>query len=165
MPQHTRLDVDENRDFQEKFWTFQRFAWAAMVLILVAALAGATGSGGPLAHATASGPGGSIDYPRIARWQAAERMIVRLPPDAAGTARIELGEAFARTFAIENIEPQPSSSVATAAGHRYEFDLGDGPGEKRIILHLRAASPSPPVRVPARLGEASALPLRLVVLP
>lgn len=69
MPQRTRLDVDDDRAFQEKFWTFQRVAWALMALILLAALAGTTGSGGPLAHAEASGPGGSIEYPRIARWQ------------------------------------------------------------------------------------------------
>lgn len=165
MPQRTRLDIDDDRAFQERFWTFQRVAWAVMALILIAALAGATGSGGPLADAEASGPGGSIEYPRIARWQSAERMIVRLPPEARGTARLELGGAFTQTFAIEDIEPQPSSSVATAAGHRYEFALGDAPGEKRIILHLRAASPSLPVRVPAKLGDAPPLPLRMVVLP
>ena len=165
MPRHTGLDVNDDRAFQERYWTFQRFAWAVMALILVAALAGATGSGGPLAHAEASGPGGSIEYPRIARWQTAEQMTVRLLPGASGIARIELGEAFARTFTVETIEPQPSSSAATAAGHLYEFDLGDGWGEKQIILHVRAARPSLPVQVPARLGDAPPLPLRLVVLP
>mgnify|MGYP006172382717 CR=1 FL=1 len=165
MPERNRLEVDEDRAFQEKFWTFQRIAWFFMALILVAALAGATGSGGPLAHGTASGPGGSIDYPRIARWQAAERMTVRLPPDAAGTASLELDGAFTRTFMIENIEPQPASSMATARGHRFEFDVGDGPGEKKIILHLRAASPALPVQAPARLGDGPPMPLRLLVLP
>lgn len=78
MTDRGNFEVEEDRTFQERFWTAQRFAWSAMGLFIVAALAGATGSGGPLADAVAETPGGTIEYPRIARWQAAERMTVRV---------------------------------------------------------------------------------------
>ena len=165
MAKRPSIEVDADPAFQEGFWKFQRVAWVVMALIILAALFGATGSGGPLAHAQVEGPAGRIDYPRIARWQAADQMKVTVPPTATGSATLELDAAFTQTFSIEDIEPQPRSSLATATGHRFEFELGDAPGEKSIIFHLRADRPAWPTGLRARLGEAPPMTLRMTVLP
>jgi len=53
-------------------------------------------------------------------------MTVRLPPGAAGTGRVELGEAFARTFTVEAIEPQPSSSRAARVPQHALLEVDSG---------------------------------------
>jgi hypothetical protein len=163
--QRSRLEVEEDRPLQERLWRIQRVAWAAMVLILIAALAGATGGGGPFAHATSASAAGTIDYPRISRWRAADRMVIALAPDATDSVELEIDAAFAETFSIESIEPQPSASRATPTGHAYEFDLSPVPGRKEIVFHLRAGSPALPTRAEARLGDGLPHRLTLTVLP
>lgn len=159
------LEVEEDRRFQERFWRFERFAWVLMALLVIAALAGATGSGGPLAEGRAEARAGTITYPRIARWQAAAELTVRLPPLAAGPTEFELADSFTRIFAVESIEPAPSASTATGASHRFTFDLASGGGEKTIVFHLRAARPALPRRTRAQLGDAPPVDLQFVVLP
>jgi hypothetical protein len=51
------LDIDEGLPFQRHLRTLQRAAFAGSAVLVVAALAGLLGTG-PLAHATASSPGG-----------------------------------------------------------------------------------------------------------
>ena len=52
------LDLDDDRPFQERYWRWQRGAWAVFALIVTAALAGLTGEWGKPAVVT--GSGGSI---------------------------------------------------------------------------------------------------------
>lgn len=41
------LEVGADRPFQERLWFWERVGWAAMLLLVVAALAGLTGTTGP----------------------------------------------------------------------------------------------------------------------
>ena len=136
----SRFEIEEDRAWQERFWTAQRIAWVVMALFILAALVGLTGKGGPLASATAQTPGGSIEYPRIARWQSDELLTVKLPPGASGEVELELSSAFIETFAVQTIKPEPSGAVATGTGHRFTFDV-DGGGSKVIQFQLQAANP------------------------
>lgn len=165
MEARNELQVDEDRRFQERFWKAQRFAWGAMGLFILTALAGATGSGGPLAHELVETPAGSIEYPRIARWQAADQMTIRLPASAVGPVEIELSDAFIQAFAVETVQPEPSSATAMGSSHRYTFDLPADRGEKSIVFGLRPGSPALPSSGRARLGSAPPVNLNFVVLP
>ena len=159
------LEVNEDRAWQERFWTVQRFAWVVMTLILVAALLGATGKGGPLASASERSPAGTIDYPRITRWQSSDQVAVRLPASASGEVDVELSPEFAETFTIESIEPEPSQVQATAEGDLFTFDVGNGAGEKEIVFNVRAQKPLLYRSVKARIGNGPRQPLALTVLP
>jgi hypothetical protein len=57
------LDLDEDRLFQERYWSFQRFAWVLFLFVVVGALCGLTGSGGPFSRATVEGAGGARIIP------------------------------------------------------------------------------------------------------
>ena len=159
------LEVDEDRAWQERFWTIQRIGWAVMALILLAALLGATGKGGPLASASARSPAGTIDYPRITRWQSSDQVAVRLPASASGKVNVELSPEFAETFTIESVEPEPSQVQATAHGDLFTFDVGNGGGEKEIVFNVRAQKPLLYRSVEARIGDGPRQPLALTVLP
>lgn len=159
------LQVNEDRPWQERFWTVQRIAWIAMALFIVAAMFGATGSGGPLATARVETPGGSIDYPRIARWQSTDQVTVNLPPGSSGNVDVEIERSFADLFAIQSVEPEPSQVVATQNGHRFTFDLAADAGPKTIAFHIRPSNPTLPRTIAARIGDAPAARLNVTVLP
>ncbi len=160
---HAPLEVADDRDWQERFWTAQRIGWLVMAVLVVAALAGATGKGGPLASATMTTDGGTIVYPRIARWQSSEDVIVRLPPSASGNVELLVSPAFSKVFSIDSILPEPSSSQATAAGHLFTFPTMAG-GDKQIILRVTGGKPVIEQPVDVRIGKSAAR-LTVTVLP
>lgn len=156
-------DLDEfqpDPDFQRKFWVAERIAWMGFVLLIVLALAGLTGSGGPLAQATFGTPAGSVEYPRVSRWQAADSMTVRFAAGAeVGTVNLE--PEFLRTFEVSSIQPEPRSAATGPEGVRYEFDAAGG-GE--VVFYIRARGPAFLPDASVRIGAFEA-PVRPLVLP
>ena len=159
------FDVSEDRALQEKMWIAQRIGWILMVLFLVAAILGATGSGGPLSMARVKTPEGIIEYPRISRWQAAAQMTVTLPPASTSEAQLHLSNELVKLFHVETVSPEPSESVTTPAGHRFTFTVGEGTGPKTIVLHIRAARPALMTSAEAKIGDGEPVRLGLTVLP
>ena len=114
------LQLEEHRGFQERFWSVQRGAWIAFGLFLLAALLGLTGAGGPLSRASVPLDGGTLDYPRIARWQSADEIVVRFAPGPAERS-LALSPDFTSTLQIQTIHPEPQRSVAGPDGTRLTF--------------------------------------------
>ncbi len=161
-PAQRELDeFEEDIEFQRRFWNIERVAWIVFALLIAAALAGLTGAGGPLAHATVQTPYGSIEYPRVARWQATDDMIVRLSPTAGAIADIELDRRFVENFEIVSIQPGPASSTVTPQGMRYSFDVAGG-GE--VVFQLRALHPAFFPDASVRVGDAETA-MRPLILP
>ena len=159
------LEVHEDRNWQERFWTIQRIGWVAMALFLLAALFGATGAGGPIANARVATAQAKIDYPRIARWQSAEQVTIHLPPGMTDTVDVEIEKSFADLFAIESVEPQASQVVATERGHRFSFDLSTEAGAKMLAFHVRPSNPTLPRTITARIGDSPPARMTVTVLP
>jgi hypothetical protein len=133
------LQLEEHRSFQERFWTAERWAWVAFGLILLVALLGFTGSAGPFAHATASLAGGGIDYPRFARLQAPEDILVEFDP--GGVERtLTLSSSFAASFEIEGIRPEPDRSEASSEGEVMTFRVRSNEAGQ-VRLYVRPQRP------------------------
>lgn len=162
--QRRGLQVEEDRPWQETLWTAQRVGWAIMALLIVAALIGITGKGGPVASASASVAGATIEYPRITRWQSQDQLVVRLPPSASGEAEVELSRAFGDLFTVESVQPEPSKVEATGTGYRYAFDVRGG-GEKLVRFNIKANRPVLWRAVEASIGDAPPARLGVIVLP
>jgi hypothetical protein len=167
-PQHQQtaadFDVPEDRRWQEIFWTVQRISWALMGLFILGAILGVTGSGGPLSTATVTTPTGGVDYPAVTRWESGEEIVFRIPPGTPREVQLTLSPEFDRVFAVDSIAPQPSSSAATASGHRYTFDI-EGAGEKHIVFNVTSGKPAVARRVSARIDDGPPARLTVTVLP
>lgn len=149
-------DIAEDRAFQEQFWTAERVAWVAFALLLIAAVVGVFGGGGPLASGTVAVGESRIDYPAMARWEAGDEFSVRLVGEA-GERRLVLSPGFAKTFRIEDVQPQPERVEAVEAGHAYVFTATtSAPVEVRLAVTPR----SPGYRTYA-VGVGSVPPQRL----
>lgn len=155
--------AEEDRDWQERFWTVQRIGWLLMALLVIAALAGATGKGGPLSSTTLRTDSGTINYPRITRWQSSEDVVVTLPAHLTGDVELLVSPAFSRVFSIDSIVPAPSDARTTPAGLQFTFRTAPG-GEKDIIIHVTSGKPVLSQNVQLRIGEKAAR-LNVTVLP
>jgi len=159
------LQVTEDRSWQEKFWAAQRVGWALMAMFILAAVAGLTGMGGPLASARAELGGGTIDYPRITRWQADDQLQVSISPASLADVELTLSRDFVQLFAIESIQPEPAEVQATSAGHRFTFETEPGERERVVTFTVRATRPVLAQPVAASLGNAQPQRLTITVLP
>lgn len=159
------LQVTEDRPWQERFWTGQRIGWALMALFIIAAIAGLTGMGGPLASAKAELGGGTVDYPRITRWQADDRLQVRIAPASTTDVELTLSREFVELFAISSIQPEPAEVQATPSGHRFTFETEPDERERVISFTIRATRPVLAQPVAASLGNGQPKWLTITVLP
>lgn len=156
------LQLEEHRAFQERFWTVERFAWIGFGLLLLAALLGFTGSGGALSRSTAHMEGGSIDHPRVARWESADELMVTF---AAGAEerRLTLSPAFAEALQVEAIQPEPTDSAISGEGAILTFDTDPGaPAE--VTIHFSALKPGLPT-FEAHIDDGAPVSIGLLVLP
>lgn len=158
---HALDEFGEDLNFQRRFWATERAAWILFTLLLVAALAGAAGGGGVLAHEKVNTAYGSIEYPRISRWQAADDLIVTVERSRERSVSVELDSRFAENFEIVSIQPEPRSAAATPLGVHYLFDVVGG-GE--IVFQLRATRPAILPEGAVRVDGAET-PVRPVILP
>ena len=115
------LDSEADLRFHRREWVIQRIGWVAVALFLAAAFTGLLG-GGPLSHARADGPAGSVEYERFVRSGASSDLVVT-PAHAgpSGVHRVEITAEFLAAFRIERITPEPASVRMTGERLVYEF--------------------------------------------
>jgi hypothetical protein len=75
--------IEEQMGFQRRFWAVERIGWLAMAGLIVAALLGLSGAGGPIASAQRQVDGVSVGWPRFQRLGRAAAVRVVLPPGMA----------------------------------------------------------------------------------
>lgn len=132
------LEINEDLEFEHRSWQVQRVAWAILGLVVLAALLGLLGGGGPLSVARAGqGSPLEITYARFARHNNPVEMAVRLRPGAApgDEARLWISSAYLDAVKIERIEPEPAQVVLGADRVTYVFRQGAGEGG-RVVLHI-----------------------------
>lgn len=101
------LQLDENRRFQEWFWTAQRCAWGVFLLIALITATGLSGRGGTLATGHTRIGTADVTWPRITRRGVPETLTIRLPtPQTAPEITVTGG--LHSLFQIEQITPRPA---------------------------------------------------------
>jgi len=149
MDRPSQLILDDDPDFQRRFWRVQRFVWGLFALVILLALAGGAGAGGVLAtrHVKA-GEGVEVRFPAIARWRTPAHLAVGF--DAERSTEIEFDHAFLELYAIDRAVPDPQSAELTRRGIRMSFSA-DGGGVAYFDLVPR--HPALGRRVSIRVGD------------
>jgi hypothetical protein len=104
--------TEEDVRFEQRWHRVQRVGRALLVLALVAAVVGVFGTG-PLASATAEGPGGrfSVDYDRFVRTTQSTALRIS-SRGAPGPATVAIAQSFLEATSLSDVSPQPDSETA-----------------------------------------------------
>ena len=122
------LEVHEEIVFQRRDWLAQRVGWGAIGLVLLAALAGLTGSG-PLSRVTRSdGRHFTVEYDRFVRHGARTAMTLRVAPEAiaGGRARIAVDRQFLVANDLQRLVPDPNATRGRDEEVEFIYDVGPG---------------------------------------
>ena len=160
----TKIELNDDPRFQERLWTVERVAWVLLAALILAALLGFTGSGGPFGRSSAASGPGEIDYPLVARWAAPER--IEVTALAGEPLTVSVDRAFLELFQIEGVVPEPTRSAAGPAGITYAFETAPGVGgTATVTLAVKPLRPSLGARVGVAVGDGVPARLGVVVLP
>jgi hypothetical protein len=126
------LEIQEDMEFQEKEWAFERVGRWVILLVILAALAGLFGWGPASQASNASGAYPVwVEYQRFARFKAPITLTAHFEqlPVVEGEAVFWLDNEYMKNFRIYDIHPTPDS-----------VDLG----EQHVIYHFKIDPHSPP---------------------
>jgi hypothetical protein len=125
------LAQPEQLEFERRWRRVQRVGRVLVGVFLLAAVAGIFGTG-PLAHATASAPGGSfsVDYDRFLRTTQSSQLTISATP-SGHSSQIAIDAAYTNATQLSDVTPQPDSETAT--GGRIVFSYqGSRPAQVAI---------------------------------
>ncbi len=140
IPPIAGLEITQDLAVQYRTWKIQRMGWAAMALIILAALAGLFGSG-PLARTAVVDDQQLVrlEYNRFGRYQDESLLKLELTPKATQTHRVtvKVDRNYWTSHAIEQIAPEPMTSSAGFDGFLYTFEVDSQNAPAAIIVRLR----------------------------
>jgi hypothetical protein len=110
VPRRGDLQIGEDVDFLRRAWRVQRVGWALLVLILLAALLGLTGTG-PLSQATAGSEGGPV--------------------------RVWFDRQYLHKVEVTGVVPEPESVEVSPDRVTYVFLAAEGGGPVELAFDLK----------------------------
>lgn len=129
------LELDEDPSFQRRQQLVQRIGLGLMAAVVLAALLGLLGAGGPLSEADVRGDALSIRYTRFARRLSPTTLELRVQPSAVrdGEASIWISSDYLDALKVERVAPLPRTVVAGGERTTFVFDASPG-GTKPLSL-------------------------------
>jgi hypothetical protein len=143
--------VGSDLEFQRKWWRFERFTWAVLVLLVAADLLGFFGRGYFAKSRVLTSDGSmQVQYERVERAATPSILMVQFGPSAIHDGRVQLwaSETLVKQLGAQRVIPQPLSSVIGEGGILYTFEATKipasvafaldppGPGICKLSLHV-----------------------------
>lgn len=133
------LEIDEDLTFQKKEWFFQRIGMALLVLLVVAALLGFTGMGGPMSRGEAGEPGGPVraEYERYVRRGGLSTLKLHLRT-APGDVRFWVSAPYFEHVRIHSVAPTPE--LVSVETERHVYLIRSGSPDVTVTLQVEHES-------------------------
>jgi hypothetical protein len=149
-PVKREIEIDEDLEFQQRYWKVQRIGWAALALLLVLAGLGLFGEG-LLSRASAREGGLTVEYSRFAREDAPMLIVVRVPAAAVqtGGVRLSFNADYISKLSLQRITPRPQAVEAAADQVTFHFLADPGQG---VLTFSFEAKPRQPGRNSVRVA-------------
>jgi hypothetical protein len=129
-------EVAADPRFDRVQWRIERIGWLLMGLLLIVALLGFLGGGGPLTGTTDSAGEARVHYYRVVRFQGQDRLQLALPAEEQ-QATVTFNQPFLDGMEVEDVEPQPDSVEAGKEGVTYVFNVAEGERAADVSFTLR----------------------------
>ena len=140
------LEVGQDTIFQRYQWTVQRWGWAILALVLLAALLGLLGRG-PLSSTDAEAPDQSlrVKYNRFIRVRAPADLKISVAAKASqnGAIRLWIDREYLDHLQVKHITPRPEHEEAGSDRHIFVFRAAAPGNPVEIVLHFEPEKPGP----------------------
>jgi hypothetical protein len=143
-----RGSVDPNFDRWQ--WRIERIAWVAMGVVIVLALLGALGGGGPMTTVSRSNGSTELEYSRLVRFQGTSDLRIEAEADGTDEVRIALDRDYVANVEFEDISPEPERVETDGNNVVYIFAAGSEARDVEVTFRTR------PERVGVLSGEIHA---------
>ena len=134
-----KASLDSELPFQRKQWLIERIGWAVMAVLILYALAGGLGGGGPLSSAEVVAVDGSarVRYEKFARQLTPNTVEISVtqPPDGR-PAQLHVSGSYLTSMAVKSITPQPDATTVAENGYVFVFKRASGAGVTKLHLQL-----------------------------
>ena len=134
-----KASLDSELPFQRKQWRIEHIGWIAMAGLMLYALAGGLGGGGPLSTAEVVAADGSVRvrYERFARQQTPNSVEISLTqaPDGSPT-RLYVSDSYLSSMMVRSMVPGPDAVTLADRGYAWVFKRPSGVVNNKIELHL-----------------------------
>ncbi len=162
-----KASLDSELPFQRKQWRIEHIGWIAMAGLMLYALAGGLGGGGPLstAEVAAADGGARVRYERFARQLTPNTVEISAtqPPDGR-PAQLYVSGSFLKSIAVKSIIPQPDATTVADNGYMFVFKRSSGVAHTKIQLHLEPQEIGP-VEGWLVINDGQRLAIKQFVLP
>ena len=142
------LEIDEDIVFQRREWLAQRIGTFFLFLIVVCALLGITGMGGPLSRGEAGEPAGAfhVEYERVVRRSATATMTLHFR-GGSGEMKFWVAAPYVSNVVVQTVVPTPSA--VSVEHERYVYTVQAGTPDISVILQIKHMTVG---RIKAELG-------------
>jgi len=121
---------------QRSGWKLQRIGWVALAAWLLASALGATGPGTASRGVVASPDRKvAVYFDRVLHRGAPTRLVVFIERERAGAFELGLAGAYAETFDVPNLVPEPRAEAVNPEQRRFTLEVDAG-GLSRVVLTL-----------------------------
>ena len=131
------IQIDQDIDFQQKSWVYQRVGWVIMAVIVVAALLGVFGGGGLLNGVSLGGD----DAPLQVEYRPFNRVLSPTPLDllvrssgGADEVRVWLSTEYLEYVEVRSVSPEPERVTTSSDRMIYTFRTD---GDAVILFELQ----------------------------
>jgi hypothetical protein len=105
--------IEKEIRFQSTFWKVERFAWALLALVPLAAIAGIFAHGIFSDKITRTPNSAlSVEYDRFQRMTVQSRFVIRVRSAQSDEIRLRLSSSFQQSYDIQSLQPPPARSRA-----------------------------------------------------
>jgi hypothetical protein len=134
-----KLQVDEDMAFQHREWMLQRVGWIFMLVFLIAALAGALGSG-PASNQTAGSSKEQlqVEYHRFIHY--ADPMILKFEigpfSEEEEEIRLAVDAKYVEGVEVQRISPEPNATEISQQANVYVFKTRKSKEAIKVQMHV-----------------------------
>lgn len=136
-----KLEINQDLDLQRREWQWQRVGWAAMIVLLAAALLGLLGPG-LLSYRNASALDGSLrmEYQGFLHYHHPQTLRIHIAAGMAEGARLRLwlDREYLESIEIQKVTPEPESVEAGRDRRTYVFRVADSAKPTTITFFFEA---------------------------
>jgi hypothetical protein len=133
------LEIEQDLDFQQKEWQFERWGWILMAAAVLAGLLGLFGQG-PISNTVGENGPIQVQYEQFERLLAPAQYKIQIGPEGIqnGEAHLHVDQSLIDAYTVQSIVPQPDRVELSPDHQTYIFPVPQADKAVAIDFYLQS---------------------------